>query len=115
MTSAFLAGLLGGLAVALPLGAIGLLIMQTGMGSGWRPAAAGATGVAFVDFVYAVTAVSAGAVVSRWVTPHEHTIKLAGAAVLLAVAIKGLLSLRKAVAEPAAAAPGRAFLRFAGL
>ena len=43
------AGALAGLGVALPLGAVGVLIVQEGIAGGWRPASAAATGVALVD------------------------------------------------------------------
>ena len=43
------AGALAGLGVALPLGAIGVLIVQEGITGGWRPASAAGTGVALVD------------------------------------------------------------------
>jgi arginine exporter protein ArgO len=115
---AFTAGLLGGLGVALPLGAIGLLIVQTGIRSGRTIAAAAACGVAFVDFTYAVVAVSASAAVSAWVTPHEHLIKIIGAVVLIAVALYGLWSLRKPVADAATTtteSPLRTFAKFFGL
>jgi arginine exporter protein ArgO len=115
---AFTAGLLGGLGVALPLGAIGLLIVQTGIRSGRATAVAGACGVAFVDFAYAVIAVSASAAVSAWVTPHEHQIKIIGAVVLVAVALNGLWSLRRPVTDtvaPTAETPLRAFAKFVGL
>jgi threonine/homoserine/homoserine lactone efflux protein len=37
------AGALAGLGVALPLGAVGVLIVQEGISGGWRPASAAAT------------------------------------------------------------------------
>jgi arginine exporter protein ArgO len=115
---AFTAGLLGGLGVALPLGAIGLLIVQTGIRSGRTVAAAGACGVAFVDFVYAVIAVSASAAVAAWVTPHEQLIKIIGAIILVGVALNGLWSLRTPAGDAGtltAESPVRAFAKFVGL
>ena len=82
------AGALAGLGVALPLGAVGVLIVQEGISGGWRPASAAATGVALVDGAYAVVAVAAGAAVTTALTGVERTVQLVGAAVLLAVAAR---------------------------
>jgi threonine/homoserine/homoserine lactone efflux protein len=88
------AGALAGLGVALPLGAVGVLIVQEGISGGWRPASAAATGVALVDGAYAVLAVAAGAAVTTALAGLERTVQLVGAAVLVAVAVRGLLALR---------------------
>lgn len=106
--SAFLAGLVAGFGVAVPLGAIGVLLVQEGISNGWRPAAAGATGVALVDLGYAVLAVSAGAAVTAMLSGHQRQVQLAGAVVLLVVVARGLLALRRTAAAPAAAVPAGA-------
>jgi arginine exporter protein ArgO len=88
------AGALAGLGVALPLGAVGVLIVQEGITGGWRPASAAATGVALVDGAYAAVAVVAGAAVTAALAGLERGVQLVGAVVLLAVAVRGLLALR---------------------
>ena len=50
------AGLLAGWGVAIPLGAIGVMVVDIGMRAGLRPAAAAAAGVATADFLYAAVA-----------------------------------------------------------
>jgi arginine exporter protein ArgO len=85
---AFLAGLLAGLGVAVPLGAVGVLLVQEGVTRGWRPAAAGATGVALVDGAYALVAVVAGTAISSALAGRERAIQVVGAVVLLAVGAK---------------------------
>jgi len=106
------AGALAGLGVALPLGAVGVLIVQEGLTGGWRPASAAATGVALVDGAYAAVAVAAGAAVSTALAGVERGIQLVGAVVLLAVAVRGLLALRAPAAiTPGAPAPGARVLR----
>lgn len=106
------AGALAGLGVALPLGAVGVLILQEGLTGGWRPASAAATGVALVDGAYAAVAVAAGAAVTTALAGLERGVQLVGAAVLLAVAVRGLLALRTpARTTPAAPAPGARVLR----
>lgn len=93
---ALLAGVLAGLAVAVPLGAISVLILQEGLSRGWRHASAAATGVALVDLAYAGLATAAGTAVTRALANHTRAIQLVGAVVLLAVAAHGLLGLRTA-------------------
>lgn len=112
-----------GLGVAVPLGAIGVLLLQTGMLHGWRPAAAAGLGAASVDLVYAAVAVLAGTAVTRQLVGHEQTVRLVGAVVLAAVAVHGLVGTlrgRRPVPQPGApaartAGPGVLFARFVGL
>jgi arginine exporter protein ArgO len=99
---AFLAGLLAGLGVAVPLGAVGVLLVQEGVTRGWRPAAAGATGVALVDGAYALVAVVAGTAISSALAGRERAIQVVGAVVLLAVVVRGLVGLRRGEADDAA-------------
>jgi arginine exporter protein ArgO len=91
---ALLAGVAAGLAVALPLGAIGVLLVQEGISRGWRAASAAATGVAVVDLAYAAVATTAGSAVTRALDGRTRPIQLAGAVVLVVVAVRGLLGLR---------------------
>ena len=99
VSGAALAGVIAGAAVALPLGAIGVLLVQEAITAGWRTAAAGAFGVGLVDLLYASVAVLAGASVSRALAGYEGTIHLVGAVLLTAVAIKGLIGVWRAVHE----------------
>lgn len=108
--STFLAGALAGFGVAVPLGAIGVLLVQEGITNGWRPAAAGATGVALVDLAYAAVAVTAGSALTRLLEGRQRAVELVGAAVLMAVVLHGLLGLLGLLglrrAGGSAAAPG---------
>jgi arginine exporter protein ArgO len=97
VAGAALAGAIAGLAVALPLGAIGVLLVQEAIISGWRTAAAGALGVGLVDTGYAAVAVLAGASVSEALDGHQQAVQLVGAVLLTAVAVKGLIGLWRAV------------------
>ena len=90
-SGALLAGLAAGLAVAMPLGAIGVLLLHEGMTRGARSAAAGAAGVALVDTLYAALAVLGGSWVATTLGGHEAAVRLVGAAVLGAVAVAGLV------------------------
>jgi threonine/homoserine/homoserine lactone efflux protein len=110
------AGLLAGYGVAIPLGGIGVMMVELGMRGGLRPAAAAAAGVATADFLYAALAASAGAAVAGVLAPHERELRLAAAAVLALVAALGLLALRRRAGARAALPPGRGvYLRFLAL
>jgi arginine exporter protein ArgO len=93
-SDAFVAGVLAGIGVALPLGAIGVLIVSEGLHRGFRPAAAAATGVAAVDLGYASVAVVAGTAITAALDGRTVLVRLGGAVVLVAVAVRGIASLR---------------------
>jgi threonine/homoserine/homoserine lactone efflux protein len=110
------AGLLAGWGVAIPLGAIGVMVVDLGMRAGLRPAAAAAAGVAAADFLYAALAATAGTALAGALELHAHELRLGAAAVLAVVAVLGLRSLRRPPGDDAAAPTGRrAFARFLAL
>ena len=110
------AGLLAGWGVAIPLGAIGVMVVDVGMRAGLRPAAAAAAGVASADFLYAALAATAGAAAAGALEPHAHALRLGAAAVLALVAVLGLRALRRRPGDAAAAPPGRGlYVRFLAL
>jgi threonine/homoserine/homoserine lactone efflux protein len=116
VTEALLAGIVAGLAVAMPLGAIGVLIVDLGIRGGFRPAFLAGLGTATADGLYAIVAAAAGAAVGAFLSPAQHTIRLVAAGVLAVVAIAGLLALRRPAAERAAPpADHRLVLRFVAL
>ncbi|MFN8075438.1 MAG: LysE family transporter [Kineosporiaceae bacterium] len=92
--SAMVAGVVAGLGVAVPLGAVGLLLVQEGMRRGWRVGSGSAAGVATVDLVYAGLAAVAGAAVTHVLAGRERAVHVVAGAVLAAVAVRGLLGLR---------------------
>jgi arginine exporter protein ArgO len=113
--TALAAGGLAGLGVALPLGAIGVLIVQEGITGGWRPAAAAGTGVAMVDGAYAAVAVAAGTAVTRALEGRERMVQVVGAVVLVAVAVRGLARLRRPSEAGATVPHARVLRRFVAL
>lgn len=120
MVEPLVAGLLAGWGVAIPLGAIGVMIVDLGMRGGFRPAAAAAAGVATADLLYAAVAAAAGAAAASVLAPHEHALQLASAAVLAAVAVLGVVALRRradgaGATVPAGGAPAPVYARFVGL
>lgn len=116
---ALLAGVLAGLAVAVPLGAIGVLIVELGVTAGFRTAWAAGMGAATADLAYGATAAFAGAALAGVIEPARSEIALVGAAVLAAIAAHGLW--RAAGGRPdehgPAPRPGarRTYLTFLGL
>lgn len=97
---ALLAGLGAGYGIAMPLGAIGVLIVHEGLTRGWRCATAAASGTALVDLGYVCLALAAGATVTHRLQGWTRTIQLTGAAVLVAVVIRGLLALHRTAPPP---------------
>jgi threonine/homoserine/homoserine lactone efflux protein len=82
-----------GLGIAIPLGAIGVLLLQTGMVAGWRVAAAGGLGAATVDLAYAAVAVAAGTTAAGLLSAHTRMVQVVGAGALAAVAGHGVVGL----------------------
>ena len=116
LSEPLVSGLLAGWGVAIPLGAIGVMVVETGMRGGLRPAAAAAAGVATADFLYAALAAAAGAAAAGVLAPHEHALRLGAAAVLALVAVLGLRGLRRRPDEDVATPRGRhVYLRFIAL
>ena len=74
--NALAAGIVAGLAVAVPLGAIGVLIVDLGVRGGFRPAFLAGLGTALADGLYATVAAVAGLAVGAWLAPAEHAIAL---------------------------------------
>lgn len=113
---AFAAGIVAGLAVAIPLGAIGVLIVDLGVRGGFRPAFLAGLGTAMADGAYATVAAVAGVAVGAWLAPVEDPLRLVAAAILAAVGIAGLLALRRpATYREPPPADHRLVARFLGL
>jgi arginine exporter protein ArgO len=99
LTGAGLAGAGAGIGVAMPLGAVGVLLVQEAIAVGWRAAAGGALGVALVDLTYSVLALVAGAGLTRALHGYEPAVQIGGAVILVAVAIRGVLGLRRSASR----------------
>ena len=123
MTAAAL-GVAAGLAVAIPLGPIGLLIVDRGMRHGRTVGLAAAAGVAVTDLFYAVLALTATSWSVRLVEPVTVSATYLAAAVIVAIGVRGLLQARRSpvddghlddVAETTPARPARTFAGFVAL
>jgi threonine/homoserine/homoserine lactone efflux protein len=119
LLSAFLIGAAAGYAIAIPVGPIAVLIVRAGMRRGFRIAAAAGAGTATVDLIYAITAVVVGSAVTSLLTSVLLPMRLAAAAALLYLAIRGLLRLGRT--DMALETPGderssaRTYVLFVGL
>src|SRR3954452_10333915 len=94
MFEALISGLVAGWGVAVPLGAVGVLLVALGRRAGFRSAAPAAAAVATADLLYAAVAAAAGSAAAGLLEPHEHALKLIAAGVLAAVALLGLRAAR---------------------
>lgn len=88
MTAALLAGVLAGLGVAVPVGAVSTLIVLLGAQHGWRVGAAAGLGAATVDGAYATVALLAGALLAPVLTAWRTPLRWVSAAVLVAIAVR---------------------------
>ncbi|MFE2323534.1 LysE family transporter [Streptomyces sp. NPDC059385] len=101
LLSPALGGAAAGLGVAMPMGAMSVLLLQEAMRHR-RTAIAAAAGIAAVDLAYAALATGLGPWVAFHIAPVEAWVRLASALILLAIAAHGL---RTGWAAPAAPPP----------
>lgn len=86
----FVKGALAGYAIAIPVGAIAILILETALKRGfWHGFAAG-SGAATADLIYATIAATLGTLVAQWLTPIAPILKIVSAAFLLILGARGL-------------------------
>lgn len=90
MLDALLAGVIAGYGIAIPVGAIAVLIVDTGMRCGFRCAAFAGAGAATADLAYASVAVLGGAAVATALAGVEAPVRVVSASVLVAMAVAGL-------------------------
>src|SRR6516162_636669 len=107
-TAAVMAGFLCGLAIAMQLGAVSALLVETAVTAGPRAGAAAGLGVATVDVAFAAVAVVAGGAARAALTGHETELSAAAAGMLAAIALRGLRSVvhGRSPSDPARAHAG---------
>ncbi|NYI41927.1 LysE family transporter [Demequina lutea] len=114
-----LAGATAGLAIAMPLGAIGLLLLRLGMLHGFRSAAAAALAVGCVDLAYCAAAVTVGSKASPLIESWGAVPMVVSGAVVIGIGLRQLVtSLTAPDALAAPPKPGRplaVFGRFVAL
>jgi len=87
----FLAGVLAGYGIAIPVGAIAVLIIEIGLRRGLAAGLAAGAGAAAADGLYALVAALAGTVVARLIEPLAFEVRVVSALVLVAIAGHGLV------------------------
>lgn len=119
--SAFFEGALAGYGIAIPVGAIAVLLVDLAMRRGFAPAAAAGAGAATADLLYALVAMLLGAAVAEAVEPIQDELTIVSAGVLFGIAALLLRSaLRSRIASPdarqvPAAGLVATYVRFVGL
>lgn len=106
MIEAFIAGVIAGYGVAIPVGAIAVLIVDASLRCGLRVGLAAGAGAATADGLYAGLAVLAGAAISRLVGPIQTELGWLSVAALVLIATRGLLIHRRDLARRAAEGSG---------
>ncbi|WP_433114011.1 LysE family transporter [Micromonospora sp. CA-246542] len=124
MSGAFLAGLVAGYGVAIPVGAIAILILGLSARTSFRVGAAAALAVATADGLYAAVAALGGAGLAGVIAPAAGPLRVVAAVVLLGLAGHGLWRTwvaHRSRPTPAARGgrgmdtPGRAYAALLGL
>jgi threonine/homoserine/homoserine lactone efflux protein len=122
LANLILFGISAGLALAIPVGPMALMLVETTLRSGHRAGAAGALAMSTVDAAYAVVVFLAGTRVSNILGKNGILLSLIGAAILLTLGIQTLTKALRttqdyAIAESEncsqAANPLKTFFKFA--
>lgn len=123
MNDLFALGFAAGLALAIPVGPMAIMLIHTTSARGWRHGATGAFAMASVDFLYAFTVFVVGGVMATFLATWGKALTLAGAAILLwlgaSMLLKNLRLLRRGGSEAGAAMTSggsilKTYLTFAG-
>jgi len=91
MVDAFVLGIAAGYGIAIPVGPVALLIVQTAVRRGFRAGAAAGAGTATVDLVFAFIALTAGGAALAFLRPAVLPARLFAAAVMTVLAAQALL------------------------
>jgi threonine/homoserine/homoserine lactone efflux protein len=118
---AALAGAIAGYAIAIPVGAIAVLIIHQAIAHGLRTGLAAATGAASADFTYATIAVVVGGAATALIAGMETPLRVVAGVALIGLAVRGFVGVRSAH-DPGAAqtrsarhTARRTYLTFLGL
>lgn len=122
MGELFAIGFFAGLALAIPVGPMAIMLINTTLEKGWRHGVAGASAMASIDFSYALTVFLLGHAVSSFFSTWGQLLSLIGAGILLilgaATLLRNLTLLRNPAADVskanAGSTPAKTYLLFAG-
>lgn len=102
---AVLEGLVAGYGIAVPVGAVAVVIIGAAARHGRRAGLAAGAGAATADLTYAALAAVAGTGAAQVLAPVERPARLVAGIVLVAIALLGLLRLRRPPASAGAVPP----------
>jgi arginine exporter protein ArgO len=95
---AFWTGVIAGYGIAIPVGAISVLIIEMALRRGFRPGFWAGAGAASADLLYALVAVAAGGAIAVLVGKFALPLKILSGLVLVALGVAGLWKLRRQMA-----------------
>lgn len=87
MAELFAIGFFAGLALAIPVGPMAIMLINTTLEKGWRHGVAGASAMATVDFLYALTVFILGGAVTAFLSDWGQLLSQVGALILLALGV----------------------------
>ena len=100
MAEIFAIGFFAGLALAIPVGPMAIMLINTTLDKGWRHGVAGASAMATVDFLYALTVFLLGSAITSFFADWGQLLSQIGALILLALGGTAVLAGTAAVAAP---------------
>jgi threonine/homoserine/homoserine lactone efflux protein len=113
---ALMEGLLAGYGIAIPVGAMTILIVETTLRRGFTAGFVAGSGTATVDFLYAAVAAVAGSMLSIYLAPHVDSVRAISAILLIGLGIYGLRrSMQRVVPEEitqAESSYGKLYIQF---
>jgi arginine exporter protein ArgO len=98
--TAFWEGVVAGYGIAIPVGAIAVLIIEMGLRRGFRLGFMAGAGAAAADFLYAALAAVAGSTLAAALAPFASWLRAASVLVLLGLGGYGLWQIRRAARPP---------------
>jgi arginine exporter protein ArgO len=120
VVDALISGLVAGYGVAIPVGAIGILILGLSARTSLPIGSGAALGVATADGLYAIVAVVGGAAIASVIAPIQTPLRIIAGIVLIVIAIRIGVTAWQHHRDPARSSaifpsPGRAFTGVLGL
>lgn len=103
MPNSFINGAIAGYAIAIPVGAIAILILETALQRGFAHGFAAGTGTASADLIYATVAATLGTLVAVWLAPIAPLLKILSGIFLIFFGLRGLFLLWRSRPQPMAA------------
>jgi threonine/homoserine/homoserine lactone efflux protein len=115
----FIDGIIAGYGIAIPVGAVAILIVNSSMRAGFRIGFMAGAGAASADFIYAVLASVAGTTAIGLLQPIAPALRVISGLVLVGLAVvaiwNGARSERSSVREARATGPWHTYLQFLGI